>query len=168
MPLLTDDKKYNGSGKLITTSLFEELTNRPEFVCLSLSRKEKKYPSFPQLYLKYCKDDPTEYTFAMEVFGDWHWWDMIRRDRRISGLVEELKTEIEVYLRAKGFKTVLQEAKSGGRSSFTAAKFLVDKGWEPVSKRSKKEKDREEEVLDKVSQEIAEDAERLGFLKVVK
>jgi hypothetical protein len=168
MPIIDESKKYNPSGKMVTASLFKEFSQYPEYVAMSVSRKDKDLPSFPELYLKYCKDDPSEYTFAIEVFGDWHWWENIRKISKLRPYITELRNEIEVYLKAKGFKAILREVKEGGRSAFTAAKFLVDKGWEPTPSRSKKAKEQEEMIIKAVDQEVAEDAERLGFLKVVK
>ena len=60
--------------------------------------------------------------------------------------------------------------KSQGRSSFTAAKLLLERGWiekEPASKSKQKLMEREEQDMDRQAlQLLDEEAERLGLKRI--
>jgi hypothetical protein len=67
-------------------------------------------------------------------------------------------------------KAIAEEMRSGGRSSFGAAKLLLDRGWldkEAASQAKRKLQEKEEEEMNKEALlTLNEDAERLGLNKL--
>jgi hypothetical protein len=103
----------------------------------------------------------------MAVFGNWHVWDVIRNAPQLKPYVKRWRNEAEVKIKSEAIKAIALEAQSGGRSSFTAAKLLLERGWiekEAASKAKQKLLEKEEEELDKEAmRQLSEDAERLGL-----
>lgn len=130
----------------------------------------RTYVSFPNLYRSLVPQDPTEYTFAMTVFGDWQVWETIREAPQIKPYITRLRREAEIKIKSEAIKAIAEEAKSGGRSSFTAAKLLLERGWiekEPASKSKQKLMEKEEQEMDREAMKLlTEEAERLGLNKL--
>lgn len=130
----------------------------------------RTYVSFSNLYRSLVPQDPTEYTFAMAVFGDWQVWEVIREAPQVKPYITKLRREAEVKIKSEAIKAIAEEAKAGGRSSFTAAKLLLERGWiekEPASKAKQKLMEKEEQEMDKEAMKLLnEEAERLGLNKL--
>ena len=170
------DKTKTSNGIVRTKSLFYELSySDTEFVIFTLKDEDVEvngstYTSLPKLYRSLVPQDPTEYTFAMAVFGSWHVWETIKNAPQIKPYVARWHREAEIKIKSDAIKMIALEAQSGGRSSFTAAKLLLERGWvekEAASKSKQKLQAKEEEEMDKVAlQMLGEDAERLGLKKL--
>lgn len=119
-----------------------------------------KYLSLKKIYLEIA--DPTEYEFAITVFGNWRHWQRLTR-KFLKAYVEVWRSELSVKLRSKAIKQAMSNAKSG---NFNAAKWVADKGWESKRGRpSKKEKAQIQAEDKQVSDDIQSDLRRLNLTK---
>lgn len=166
----------NSKGVVRTKSLFYELSYADTSDVLFTLKDEdqvvegRTFTSLAKLYRSLVATDPTEYTFAIAVFGYWDIWDTIRNAPNIKTHVAKWRKEVEVKIKSEAIQLIAQEAKGGGRSSFTAAKLLLDRGWlekEEASKAKRKLLEKEEEELNKAAlAELSEDAARLGLKRI--
>jgi len=86
------------------------------------------YPSLKQLYMD-C-EDPTDYTFAMLVFGSWQAWERMRKSKELQGrMINRWRDELTVRLMSKGLRGVISEV--GKKGSLGASKYLIEEGWLP-------------------------------------
>lgn len=171
--LFTETQLRTSQGKLRTRSLFWELSYfEPEHVIFTLRENDlekngKVYTSLRKLYLSYCVSDPTEYTFAWAVFGSWDTWQQLSRSNYVKKDIESWRKEVEVKIKSEAIRSIANEMRDGGRSSFGAAKLLLERGWlddKSASKAKEKLKAKEEEEMDKQALSLlSEDAERLGI-----
>lgn len=171
--LFTETQLRTSQGKLRTRSLFWELSYfEPEHVIFTLRENDlekngKVYTSLRKLYLSYCVSDPTEYTFAWAVFGSWDTWQQLSRSNYVKKDIESWRKEVEVKIKSEAIRSIANEMRDGGRSSFGAAKLLLERGWlddKNASKAKEKLKAKEEEELNKEALSLlSEDAERLGI-----
>ena len=161
-------------GKVRTKTLFLELSYvDPRFHIFTLKDEDctnsegKHLYSLKKLYLSLTRNDPTEYTFAETIFGSWKIWEAIRKSPDIIPHVEAWRKETEVRIKSDAIKAIAEEMNEGGRSSFTAAKLLLEKGWlenrtaTEVKARLKKEEQEKEDQ--KALELLGEDASRLGL-----
>lgn len=171
--LFNETQLRTSQGKLRTRSLFWELSYfEPEHVIFTLRENDlekngKTYTSLRKLYLSYCVSDPTEYTFAWAVFGSWDTWQQLSRSNYVKKDIESWRKEVEVKIKSEAIRSIASEMRDGGRSSFGAAKLLLERGWlddKNASKAKEKLKAKEEEELNKEALSLlSEDAERLGI-----
>lgn len=171
--LFNETQLRTSQGKLRTRSLFWELSYfEPEHVIFTLRENDlekngKTYTSLRKLYLSYCVSDPTEYTFAWAVFGSWDTWQQLSRSNYVKKDIESWRKEVEVKIKSEAIRSIASEMRDGGRSSFGAAKLLLERGWlddKSASKAKEKLKAKEEEEMDKQALSLlSEDAERLGI-----
>lgn len=174
--LFGPDKTKNDRGVVRTKSLFYELSyGNTEHVIFNLKDEDqvvdgKTFVSLPNLYRSLVANDPTEYTFAIAVFGYWDIWDYIRKSPPLKSHVAKWRREVEVRIKSEAIQIIAKEAKEGGRSSFTAAKLLLDRGWlekEEASKAKAKLAAKEEEEMNKAAIDLmGEDAVRLGLKRM--
>ena len=78
-------------------------------------------------------------------------------------------TEYEFKVKSEAIKAIAEEMKTKGRSSFSAAKLLLDKGWldkEAATVAKTKLKAKEDEDMNKEALSLlSDDAERLGLTR---
>jgi hypothetical protein len=174
LDMMFNEKQLRTSqGKLRTKSLFWELSYfEPEHVIFTLREEDlvkgdKTYVSLRKLYLSYCCTDPTEYTFAWAVFGSWETWQQLCRSNYIKKDIDTWRREVEIKIKSEAIRSIADEMRTGGRSSFGAAKLLLERGWlddKNASKAKEKLKAKEEEELNQQALSLlSEDAERLGI-----
>lgn len=160
-------------GVIRTKSLFYELSYAdPTHVILTLKDEDvdhngRTYISIAKLYRSLVPQDPTEYTFAMVVFGNWHVWEVIREAPQLKPYIARWRREAEVKIKSEAIAAIATEMKEGGRSSFTAAKLLLERGWlekDTASKAKQKLQEKEDEEMGKEALSLlSEDAARLGI-----
>lgn len=160
-------------GVIRTKSLFYELSYAdPTHVIFSLKDEDvehngRTYVSIAKLYRSLVPQDPTEYTFAMVVFGNWHVWEVIREAPQLKPYITRWRREAEVKIKSEAIAAIATEMKEGGRSSFTAAKLLLERGWlekDTASKAKQKLQEKEDEEMGKEALSLlSEDAARLGI-----
>lgn len=171
--MFTQEQLKGPNGKIRTQSLFYELSyNDPSDAIFTLKEQDveahgKHFTSLHQLYVGMVPSDPTEYSFAMTVFGSWDVWSAICKSPLIKPYVNKWRKEVEVKVKSKAIQAIAEEMKSGGRSSFSAAKLLLEKGWldkDNASQAKRKLEAKEEEEQNKQALSLlSEDAARLGI-----
>lgn len=132
--------------------------------------KSPKFPDLPsarQIYMN-C-EDPTEYEPAMILVGSWKHWVQCTETVFFRKVIVEWRTELEVKLKSKGFKKLIDLTKADSGSAITAAKYLSDKGWKEKPVGSKRGRPSKEEVkntrdaLALADKDARKDAERVGL-----
>lgn len=165
---LRPDQLKAANNKTIGSGLFIELSyDDKTHVIWTLKEfdHEQGYPSFHQLYMSYCEDDPTEYTLATEVFGSWPAWEVISNQKAVKAYIDEYRKEVIVRIKSNAIKAIALEAKSG-KASYQANKLLLDKGWldAEATKTAKARIAKRKQEETKALSLLAEDAERLGLV----
>ena len=171
--MFTVEQLKGPNGKIRTQSLFYELSyNDPSDAIFTLKEQDveahgKHFTSLHQIYVGMVPSDPTEYSFAMTVFGSWDVWSAICKSTLIKPYVNKWRKEVEVKVKSQAIQAIAEEMKSGGRSSFSAAKLLLEKGWldkDNASQAKRKLEAKEEEEQNKQALSLlTEDAARLGI-----
>jgi hypothetical protein len=171
--MFTDKQLRTPQGKLRTKSLFWELSYMDTSSAIFTLREDdivkdgRNMVSLRKLYLSYCATDPTEYTFAWQVFGSWETWQQLSRSNYLSKDIAVWRREVETKIKSEAIRSIAEEMRSGGRSSFGAAKLLLERGWlddKSASKAKQKLAEKEEDELNKEALSLlSEDAERLGI-----
>lgn len=154
---MVDRTKFlDGSGKRVILQLFKEF-----------ARPDVKFK--PVYTLQEWKDvfldcrDPSEYSPAMALLGDWEHWLEVRNHALIKPHVDKWQAELEVKLRSEAIQQMKQHAKQPGGTA--AAKWLADKGYaqEGTKKAVGRPKKEEVEVAPSTAR-IAGDIARLGIV----
>lgn len=154
---MVDRTKFlDGSGKRVVLQLFKEF-----------ARPDVKFK--PVYTLQEWKDvfldcrDPSEYSVAMALLGDWEHWTEVRNHALIKPHVDKWQAELEVKLRSEAIQQMKQHAKQPGGTA--AAKWLADKGYaqEGTKKAVGRPKKEEVEVAPSTAR-IAGDIARLGIV----
>lgn len=149
-------------GVRLTKSLFWEVGKDKEKALFTFShnpRTDLDLIPFREVYLAYCVDDPSEYTFAMEVFGDWFHWTKILENTTIFSYIKKVREERDVAIKSKAFKEIINEAKDG-RSKFQAAKYLIEKGLVLEDEDEKSSKSTKNSISN-IREEYKDDLKRL-------
>jgi hypothetical protein len=139
-------KMVDSVGRYLTQSLFLELGYNEDAIYTLKDNDHfhngRLYISAKRLYLS--MEDPTEYQFANVYFCGWKHWLKMTENKAIRRNIDEWREELELKLRAKGVKAMIQQAHTG---SFQASKWLTDRGWEKrgAGRPSKDEVDAEKE-----------------------
>lgn len=129
------------------------------------------YPSLKLIYMSYEHVPGYEYDFAMDVFGSWEHWIVLSEKSLLKTLIKEWRDELEIKLRAKGIRQLIQMASENDPKGLQASKFLSDRGWVQKDNKTRGRPSKEEIERERVQQanirdNLSEDMERLG-LKVV-
>jgi hypothetical protein len=170
---------YNASGKVRARALLWEVDWKPSEAIftirdtdkyITLEDGSKKFlKSIKKLFVDSCSNDPTEYEFAMTVFGSWDVWSVISNQNILKKhYLPKWRQEAVIRIKSKAIKSIHDEMVTGGRSAFSAAKFLVDKGWldkeDVPSRKTKEQKAREEREDQEAFNLLNEDAKRMGLI----
>jgi len=172
--MFTFDQLKTANGITRTKSLFYELSYHDSEYAIFTTKEQdhitpdgRKMVSLQQLYVAMVPNDPTEYEFAQTVFGSWEVWEKIQKAPQIAPYVKRWRNEVEVKVKSQAIQAIAEEMKTGGRSSFSAAKLLLEKGWldkDNASQAKKKLAAKEQQEQDKEALALlSEDAERLGI-----
>jgi hypothetical protein len=125
----------------------------------------KVYPSLRRLYIE--TGDLTEYEFVNLFLGGWPHWKRLQACTWFQPYLEEWREELEVKLRSEALAKVVDISKAKQHPShYQAAKYVVDKGWQPKEKQQTgpktREKIREEaEKIHNSNVEVLEDWKRI-------
>lgn len=160
------EKFIDSSGRYLTQSLFLELGYN-DFALYTLKDDDHtyngiKYPSLKKRFLEL--EDTTEYEFANMYLAGWQHWQKICANKVILEHISEWREELELKLRARAVKQMVELANSG---SYQASKWLADRGWDVrgAGRPTKLEKESHAASAKKVNDEYGNDIKRL--LKVV-
>lgn len=154
---MVDRTKFlDGSGKRVILQLFKEF-----------ARPDVKFK--PVYTLQEWKDvfldcrDPSEYSVAMLLLGDWEHWQDVRSHALIKPHVDKWQAELEVKLRSEAIQQMKSHAKQPGGTA--AAKWLADKGYALEATKKALGRPKKEEVeLPPIPSRIAGDMARLGIV----
>jgi len=154
---MVDRTKFlDGSGKRVVLQLFKEF-----------ARPDVKFK--PVYTLQEWKDvfldcrDPSEYSAAMALLGDWEHWLEVRNHALIKPHVEKWQAELEVKLRSEAIQQMKNHAKQPGGTA--AAKWLADKGYaQEDTKKAVGRPKKEEDIPTPNLGRIAGDMARLGIV----
>lgn len=115
--------------------------------------KGKTYPSLKRLYLE--MEDVGEYEFATTHLCGWkHWMRLCDNESVLLPHIEEWRMELEIKLRGRAIKNIINDANAGKPSSPSSNKYLADKGWsKKVGRPTKAEQEREAEVRSRIKQD---------------
>ena len=173
MSMFTMDQLKGNNGKPRVQSLFLEMSYEDTSTAIFTLKDDdyehhgKFYHSLQKLYLSLVPNDPTEYEFAQLVFGSWEVWQGIVNSPRLRGFVQKWRKEAHVKIKSQAIQAIAMEMKEGGRSSFSAAKLLLEKGWldkDTASQAKQKLLKKEQEEEDKQALALlSDDAARLGI-----
>lgn len=162
------------TNKIRTKSLFYELCyNDPTYALFTLKENDleanngKTYISLHKLFVAMVPNDPTEYEFALTVFGSWDIWSRVRSSPEVKREYKKWRAEADIKIKSQAIRSIAEEMTTGGRSSFSAAKLLLEKGWldkDSASNAKKKLEAKEQEEEDRQALRlIGDDASRLGI-----
>jgi hypothetical protein len=82
-----------------------------------------------KLYIAHSVDDPSEVTFADEVFGDLYFWQCLTEANWFQRHIQEWRLIAATIRKREAFKSIINEVRTNGKSSFTAAKYLIEEPW---------------------------------------
>lgn len=154
----------DSEGRPLTQSLFLEVgySDRAIYTFKEVDHvyNGKTYLSLKKRFID--MEDPTEYEFAITYFLSWKHWQRICQNKLILEQITEWREELEMKLRSRAVKQAMQAAGSPG-GNFQAAKWLVDKGWDPkrAGRPNKDELEREARIREKIDDEYSGDIARL-------
>lgn len=153
-----DRSKYlDDSGKRVVVGLFEEFDRsdrkfRPLF----------KLADWKQPYIE--SRDPSEYSAAMKLIGDWDHWQAIRTNSLISPIIDKWHQEMLVLIQSEAIKAMVVHSKLQGGTA--AAKWLAENGWEEKTPKKRGRPVSKEVPTDTTALDISKDLERLGLIRM--
>jgi hypothetical protein len=177
MSLLSKSQIKNANDKVRTLGMFYEMDYKDTDAVLSikpngphLTSSGKELHSIHDLYMQHCIDDPTEYTLAIEVFGEWKTWEKISSNTRNQDeWLTSLRNEAIIARKAMAFKSLVKDAKTGTGAS---AKYLIEEPWKKGAPGADGRKKRAQvrDTANKAFQQsgVSEDVQRLkddGYLQ---
>ena len=171
--IFTQDQLIAKGGITRTKSLFMETSyDDPEYWLMTLKENDIVSPkgqpllSLTRLYVDLAINDPSEYTFAMEVFGSWAVWEkMCGSDVRIQKQIAIARSEADVKRKSLVYRGIMTEVKAGN-ASFQAQKWISEEPWKATETATDGRKKRKKQI---VVAEAAFEAEGLsGDLKRLK
>lgn len=160
--MISREKFLDTGGRYLTQSLFLE-NNYTDFAIYTLKDYDhtyegKVYPSLKKLYMEL--EDVTEYDFADTYLAGWNHWQRICANKLMSEHVAEWRAELELKLRARAAKKMMELADQG---QYQAVKWLADRGWDTraAGRPSKLEKESHVSSATKMAKEYDNDVIRL-------
>lgn len=152
-------KFHNASGKFLTRNLFYETAVATKDQVL-YTLKEHDHEGYPSLYRLYLEmEDITEYEFANKYFYNYRHWKEISESNWFKVYINRWREELDLKMKARALQDIIKTAKdSKSKSQLSAAKYLLEKGWEP--KESSAGRPKKEEIL-KEARKLAEEEEKI-------
>lgn len=168
---LTDSPYRNDSNGLLLRALFVETNvHSPALSLYTLKRHDHELNGkiYPSLYLLYmATEDVTEFEFASKYMESFTHWERLCECTWFKDHVSQWRKELELKIRAKALRTIIQESKSSSKNAFVASRFLVEKGWKDkpegrgAGRISKEEIKKEAHQLVLMDNDIKSDFDRL-------
>jgi len=159
---------YQTKGLFYETTLPDE---RPEFgTSWTLKEKDlivgdKIYRSMKSVYLS--MEDVTEYNFAIATLGSYKHWERLIESPIIRKHIDQWRKELNLKLKARAMKAIINAATVDEKSSFQAMKYLADNEY--LDRKSKRGRPSKEEINAELRKEVEtsktfrDDAERIGL-----
>ena len=158
MPLIKHEDMYTSSGQRRTRALFRETAGSSDSPVASLGKQPGDLIPVRDLFIEFVSEDPTEYEFAELLLGDYAHWKLIADAPWMQDYIAEWRMICDVKRKSDAFKGILLEAK-GGRSAFSASKYLIEEPWK--DKRNPKNKKEVTESTRRASATVAADVARM-------
>jgi len=139
MAILTSDQMYNKQNVPTFNQLIVEFAihrvERDKSKSVFTIRQDKEgYISLKRLFVSHVVDDPSEASFAEAIFGDVGYWLKVRTQKEIKGYLVTWREEADSIRKSLAFKAMIQEVREDGKSSFSAAKYLIEEPWKGRSR----------------------------------
>lgn len=125
----------------------------------------KTYRSMKRIYLE--MEDVTEYEFAMYTLGSFTHWETLCKSPWFKEHIDQWRKELNLKLKAKAMKSIIQSATTSENLSFQAMKYLADNQY--LDKGSKRGRPSKEDIKAELKKEaeasrvFRDDAERIGL-----
>lgn len=117
------------SGNRYLQGLFYEMVNADKATVV-YTLKDQDHLGFASLYRLYMETaDPLEYRFALKHLDGWEHWTMLCDCSWFKPYVERWRKELELKIRSEALVRVIDDAKSGSRSSAASNRLVLEKGW---------------------------------------
>lgn len=170
--------EYLGTGQGCYTAVNDDLGRRPMFTLkvfdYDIPQTSQFYnpnglnrvKSLHQLYLEH--EDPSEYNFAVSVFGNYEHWKALTKQAFFKKYLKEMRDVLEVKMDAKTIRAAKEIMESGvGPVALQAAKWLNQRIKENTTpKRGRPSSDEVEGELKRQArdkEDLGDDLERLGL-----
>jgi nitrate reductase alpha subunit len=156
----------NSVGGMYLRGLFYEETLADKSTVV-YTLKDKDHEGYPSLYRLYMETrDPTEWRFATRHLDGWEHWERLCDSSWFKPYVERWRRELHLHIASESLARIMAEAKTSSRDSFTANRYLLERGWLPKEKgvagRPSKEAVRKEASrIASESQQVTSDFERI-------
>lgn len=137
-----NNKYKNINNVFYTNDLFYETTIDKTNVIYTL--KETDHEGYPSLYRLYMEEeDPLEYTFANKYLDGWLHWTRICESTWFIPYIQRWRQELDLKLKSRALIVIKQEAGDPhSRNRWAAAKYLMERGWEPKKTQTEKKEER--------------------------
>jgi hypothetical protein len=106
--------------------LISELCKYDDEPIFTLRDQKEGMESLQTLFINLTVNDPTEVTFAETVFGDVFYWVTVREIKALKDTLDKWREVASIKRKAIAYKAILDEVTSGGKSAFSAARYLID------------------------------------------
>lgn len=136
---LRREQLYTPNNVIKSLCLIKELSKPGDEPVFTIRDEKEGYESLKTLFVNLTVEDPSEATFAEVVFNDVGYWLKVRENKVLKPYLEEWREEADIKRKAIAFKSIVKEVQEGGKSAFSAAKFLIDEPYK--DKRSKQTKE---------------------------
>lgn len=160
------EQMLDDMGRPLTQSIFLEIGYSDAAIYtlkeIDHEHKGKVYPSLKRLFLE--MGDPTEYEFATTYLLGWKHWQRMCDNKLLNTHFEEWRQELEIKLRSKAVKDMINAAKDG---NYSASKWLADRGWsnKGAGRPTKADIEGTKKILARTNDEYSSDIVRLNLVK---
>ena len=164
--MFTKEQLWAGNNIPRTNSLFVETSRKGDQPIMSLNGHNEEFPCLRDLYVAYVVDDPSEAVFAEVVFNDIAYWLKLKESAFMPSYLKQWNEIVNIKRKQKAFKVVLSEIENDGKSSFQAAKYIIEEQWNKDS-RTKEAKKRTTKTSEKAIDFFKDDLDRLKDVGIV-
>lgn len=159
--------KFRSGAAFYLNALFFEQTMADKSTVL-YTLKDHDHNGYPSLYRLYMEtNDPTEWRFATTYLDGWKHWELLQACVWFKPYIERWRRELELRMKSQALARIMAEAKTTNKESFSANKYLLEKGWEPKDTASKRGRPSKEDIKQAARDElqivnrISEDFDRI-------
>lgn len=160
----------NTNSRYLKGLFFEQTGADKSTVVYTL--KDSDHEGYPSLYRFYMEvNDPTEWKFAQEYLDGWEHWEMLTSCTWFKPYIARWRKELELRMKSEALARIMRESKTTSKESFSANRYLLEKGWEPKEGPSHRRGRPSKDDIAKAATELAsadkrlsDDLERLNIL----
>lgn len=124
--------KFKVNNIRLLKAMFFEQAYGPDKSTVIYTLKDQDHQGYPSLYRLYMEtNDPTEWKFATTYLDSWEHWEMLCQCTWFKPYLNRWRKELELRMKSHALARIMAEAKTTSKESFTANKYILEKGWEP-------------------------------------